>query len=136
MSQFPKQLEVVIEVPLGGFIKRRDDGSIDFISPAPCPFNYGSVPDTRSGDGDRLDAVVLGPRLPRGSHVTQAVVACVRFIDAGDEDPKWICSAHPMTWREQALIAAFFMLYARAKTVLNALRRKPGATRYGGITRV
>lgn len=132
--EFPTQLEVVIEVPLGGFIKRRDDGSVDFISPAPCPFNYGSVPDTRSGDGDRLDAVVLGQRLARGARVTLPVVACVDFIDAGDEDPKWICSAHPITRREQALIAGFFGLYARAKTVLNTLRGKRGKTRYGGIT--
>ncbi len=134
MLEFPKQLAVVIEVPLGGFIKRRDDGSIDFISPAPCPFNYGSVPDTCSGDGDRLDAVVLGPRLRRGSLAVHPVVACVRFVDAGDEDPKWICSAQPLSLRERALIAGFFSLYAQAKTVLNALRRKPGATRYGGIT--
>jgi inorganic pyrophosphatase len=65
----PAELEVVIEVPLGGFIKRRDDGGIDFVSLAPCPFKYGSVPDTRSGDGDRLDALVLGPRLARGTRV-------------------------------------------------------------------
>lgn len=134
MLQFPEQLEVVIEVPRGGFIKRRDDGSIDFISPAPCPFNYGSVPDTRSGDGDRLDAVVLGRRLPRGARVTLPVVACVTFLDAGDEDPKWICSRAPMTAPERILVAGFFGLYARAKTLLNALRGKRGATRYDGIT--
>ncbi len=134
MLEFPKQLEVVIEVPLGGFIKRRDDASIDFISPFPCPFNYGSVPDTRSGDGDRLDAVVLGSRLRRGSRVIKPVVACVRFIDAGDEDPKWICSERPMSARERATIAGFFAFYAHAKTLLNTLRRKRGATRYEGIT--
>jgi len=132
--EFPTQLEVVIEVPLGGFIKRRDDGSVDFISPAPCPFNYGSVPETRSGDGDRLDAVVLGKRLGRGARVTLPVVARVDFVDAGDEDPKWICSLGPITRRERVLVAGFFGLYARAKTVLNALRGKRGATRYGGLT--
>ncbi len=134
MLQFPEQLEVVIEISRGGFIKRRDDGSIDFISPAPCPFNYGSVPDTRSGDGDRLDAVVLGRRLRRGARVTLPVVACVTFLDAGDEDPKWICSSAPITGSERILIAGFFRSYARAKGLLNALRRKRGATRYGGMT--
>jgi inorganic pyrophosphatase len=64
--EISEELDVVIEVPLGSFIKRRDDGRVDFVSPVPCPFNYGSVPDTLSGDGDRVDAVVLGPRLPRG----------------------------------------------------------------------
>jgi hypothetical protein len=96
-------VEVIIDVPLGGFVKRKDDGAIDFVSPAPCPFNYGSVPDTRSGYGDRLDAVVLGPRLPRGARVRVNVVARVRFTDAGQDYPKLICpgpSAGPSGPRE------------------------------------
>ena len=38
------ELEVVIEVPRGSFVKRGSSGSVDFISPLPCPFNYGAVP--------------------------------------------------------------------------------------------
>ena len=33
------QVEVVIEIPRGSFLKRGWDGSVDFISPFPCPFN-------------------------------------------------------------------------------------------------
>jgi inorganic pyrophosphatase len=130
---FPDRLDVVIEVPRGGFIKRKDDGSVDFVSPLPCPFNYGSVPDTRSGDGDRLDAVVLGPRLPRGTQVRARVQGQVHFTDAGEDDPKLICGETPLTRADRVRIRAFFWCYARAKALLNRARGKPGHTRYGGL---
>jgi inorganic pyrophosphatase len=130
---FPDALDVVIEVPRMGFIKRKDDGSIDFISPLPCPFNYGSVPNTVSGDGDREDAVVLGPKLPRGTKVRMQVVARVSFIDAGDQDPKWICSPGPLTEEDRRKVIGFFSFYARSKTLLNALRGKAGSTGFVGI---
>ncbi len=130
---FPNKLEVVIEVPRGSFIKRKDDGSVDFVSPVPCPFNYGSVPDTRSGDGDRLDALVLGSRLAQGERCVCPVVGRVHFIDAGLEDPKYICSERAMTAADRALVTGFFTLYARAKQVLNFVRGKRGRTYYGGI---
>jgi inorganic pyrophosphatase len=126
-------LEVVIEVPRGTFIKRDDDGRLDYISPFPAPFNYGSVPDTVSGDGDRLDVVVLGPRLPRGARVTLAVVGLVHFVDAGDPDPKYICSPTPLRERERLLVAGFFGSYAYLKGLLNLLRNKRGPTRYDGL---
>lgn len=130
----PQELEVVIEVPRGGFIKRTDAGSIDYVSPFPCPFNYGSVPDTRSGDGDRLDAVVLGPRLARGTRVRLKVVALVRFIDAGEEDPKYVCSATPPSLKEVVTVVGFFKLYEVLKGALNRVRGKRGATRYEGLS--
>jgi len=40
------ELEVVIEIPRRSFLKRGSTGHIDFVSPLPCPFNYGSVPHT------------------------------------------------------------------------------------------
>jgi len=131
--EISEELDVVIEVPLGSFIKRRDDGRVDFVSPVPCPFNYGSVPDTLSGDGDRVDAVVLGPRLPRGARVRVKVVARVRFTDAGQDDPKLIGSDRPLTRVDRAKITAFFTVYARAKGLVNRWRGKAGPTRYGGL---
>lgn len=130
---FPDTLEVVIEVPRGGFIKRKDDGSIDYISPLPSPFNYGSVPNTLSGDGDREDALVLGPQLLRGATVRVPVVARVRFVDAGLPDPKWVCSHGPLSAQELRRVVGFFTFYARTKTWLNALRGKPSGTRFEGI---
>ena len=58
----PPEVEVVIEVPRGSFLKRGSTGQVDFISPLPCPFNYGAVPNYLGLEGDLLDAVVLGPR--------------------------------------------------------------------------
>jgi inorganic pyrophosphatase len=61
------EVDVVIEVPRGSFIKRGSTGNVDFVSPLPCPFNYGSVPAYLGLEGDLLDALVLGPRLALGA---------------------------------------------------------------------
>ena len=58
------EVDIVIEVPRGSFLKRGSSGHIDFVSPLPCPFNYGAVPTHLGMEGDLLDALVLGPRLP------------------------------------------------------------------------
>jgi inorganic pyrophosphatase len=126
-------LEVVIEVPRGSFVKRDDEGRFDYLSPLPAPFNYGSVPNTVSGDGDRLDAVVLGARLPQGARVALPALAVVRFIDAGQSDPKYICGASPLRLRDRLLVVGFFAAYAHLKGALNLLRGKRGPTRYEGI---
>jgi inorganic pyrophosphatase len=128
-----QELEVLIDVPRGSFIKRHDDGSVDYVSPLPCPFNYGSVPGTVSGDGDRLDAVVMGARLAQGTTVRVPVRAVVHFTDAGDSDPKYVCSLLPLSARDRATVAAFFRAYAYLKGALNLVRGKPGPTRYGGM---
>src|SRR5690242_10055053 len=52
----PPEVEVVVEVPRGSFLKRGSTGQIDFISPLPCPFNYGSVLSHIGQEGDLLDA--------------------------------------------------------------------------------
>lgn len=125
-------IDVIIDTPRCGFIKRHDDGTIDFISPLPSPFNYGSFPDTQSDDGDREDALVLGAQRRAGSRVTTVLWGRVKFIDAGKEDPKWVCGPHPPTRAERLLIDGFFGLYAVFKRLLNRLRKTPGETRYCG----
>jgi len=132
-QEAPRALEVIIDVPRGSFVKRDDDGRVDYVSPFPCPFNYGSVPNTLSGDGDRLDAVVLGPRLAQGARVHVPVVAVVDFVDAGQSDPKYICSVGPLGTADRLLVEGFFRVYAYLKGALNLVRNKRGATRFGGI---
>jgi inorganic pyrophosphatase len=133
VRELPAETEVVIDAPRFSHVKRSDSGRIDFVSPLPCPFNYGSVPGTRSGDGERIDAVVLGARLPRHTCVRVRVRGFVRFTDAGDDDPKWICSHAQLRAFDRMQLAAFFTVYALAKRALNRVRGKRGATRYDGL---
>ncbi|MEY4579103.1 MAG: hypothetical protein RL701_3806 [Pseudomonadota bacterium] len=129
---FPAELEVVVEQPRASFIKRREDGSIDFVSPLPCPFNYGSVPGTVAPDGDREDALVLGRRLSKGTRLTLPVLGRAHFVDAGVYDGKWVCgSALGSTDRQQ--IVLFFSVYAWAKRQLNRRRGLAGATTFAGL---
>lgn len=127
--------EVVVDHPRWSVVKRRSDGSVDFVSPLPCPYNYGSITGWRSGDGDELDAVVLGPRLAAGSRVRVAAVAVVGFLDAGVHDPKVICSAAGLTAAQRAGLALFFRGYAGFKATLARARGQTAATRYLGWLR-
>ena len=120
------EVEVVIEIPRGSFLKRGSTGTLDFISPLPCPFNYGSVANLIGLEGDLLDAVVLGPRLPRGTRLTVKAYAAVGLTDRGMYDDKLICSMRPLTTRQRRFVHGFFRFYARCKWLLNLLRGRPG----------
>ena len=120
------QVDVVIEVPRGGFLKRGSTGHVDFVSPLPCPFNYGSVPTHVGLEGDLLDAVVLGPALPVGTRVRVRAWGAVTLTDRGMSDDKLICSAQPLRPDERRRVLRFFRLYARCKAMLNLLRRRAG----------
>lgn len=133
----PETIEVLVEVPRGSFLKRElRDGAlaVDYISPLPSPFNYGCVPDTLGDDGDPLDVVVLGPRLPALARVRLPVVGVVRFEDAGRQDDKIVVSADPPTVGQRRRLETFFRVYARARTVLNVTKGLRGTTRFLGIT--
>lgn len=125
-------MTVLVEVPRGGLVKRRADGRVDYVSPVPCPFNYGCVPDRLGGDGDPQDAVLLGPRRPHGHLEPSVVRAVVRFVDAGRPDDKWVCADHAPSAAEKALVVGFFAVYGPLKAALNRLRGVPGETRFLG----
>ena len=120
------EVDVVIEVARGGFVKRGSSGRVDFISPWPCPFNYGSVPTLLGLDGDLLDAVVLGPRLGRGTQVRVKAWGAITLADRGLFDHKLICSEQPPSEAEFGRVLRFFHCYARCKGLLNLWRRRPG----------
>jgi inorganic pyrophosphatase len=128
----PPRVEVVIEIPRGSFLKVGSTGQVDFVSPLPCPFNYGSVPDYVGLEGDLLDALVLGPRLPAGTRVTVEAYGAVGLRDRGLYDDKLVCARRePGRWQRRGVVA-FFHLYAQAKRLLNLWRRRPGLTRCEG----
>ncbi len=128
-TKMENKIEVLIETPKFSCIKYKDDGSVDYISPFFCPFNYGSIPNTQSGDGDRADAVVLGKRIKAGSKVMVPVIGGVFFTDNGEDDPKIICSDRPATEFQKLTVMGFFVFYAFAKGILNRLRGKKGVTK-------
>ena len=128
----PPTVEVVIEIPKGSFLKRGSDGHIDFVSPLPCPYNYGSIHQFIGGEGDFLDAVVLGPRLAIGSRVTVSAYGAVGLSERFMSDDKLICSCRPITATDRRNILIFFHTYAYCKGLLNVLRRQPGRARCDG----
>lgn len=126
MQREPPLVEVVIEVPRGSFIKRGSTGKVDFISPLPCPFNYGSLPDYLGLDGDLLDALVLGPRLPAGTRVQAKAWGAIRMVDHGMLDDKLICSDLPPDLLQRQKVLRFFRFYAKCKGLLNVVRGRLG----------
>jgi inorganic pyrophosphatase len=126
-GQLP-QFKVFIEIPRGSFLKRGWNGSVDFVSPFPCPFNYGSIPNYIGCEGDLLDAVVLGPRLPRGKIVNVFAHGAVGLTDRGMYDDKLICSKRPLTVWQRYGVLIFFHIYGLSKRLLNLYRGRPGPT--------
>ena len=122
----PLEVDVLIEVPRFSFLKRGSNGSIDFISPLPCPFNYGAVPTHLGLEGDLLDALVLGPRLRLGTRIRLKAWGAVTLTDRGMSDDKLICSNYRPSAAEIQKVLRFFRSYAKCKGLLNLLRRRPG----------
>ena len=122
----PPEVDVVIEVPRGSFLKRGSSGSIDFVSPLPCPFNYGAVPTHLGLEGDLLDALVLGPRLRFGTRIRIKAWGAVTLTDRGMSDDKLICSDRRPSRADIQQVLRFFQFYAKCKGLLNLWRRRPG----------
>lgn len=124
MSWLGQVVEVEVEIPRGGRIKRHPDGRLDFISPFAAPFNYGSVPGVIGGDGDPLDVILLGPTVARGVRVSARVGGVVHFIDRGRTDDKLICvpPAASLSEADRRMIERFFRRYAPLRQVIDLLK--------------
>ncbi len=126
---------VRIETRKGGFVKAGGRGGGGFVSPLPCPFNYGSVPGTVAEDGEPIDALVLGPRLAAGELCRRSVLGIVAFQDAGQRDDKLVCGTGPELAGAAARLSirAFFGVYSAVKIGLNLSRGRRGRTRFEGL---
>lgn len=102
-----ENLQAIVEIPAGSTEKwevnkktgqlERDsiDGkprSIDYLG---YPVNYGFLPQTllskeTGGDGDPLDAIILGRQLPQGTIASCKVLGVLRLKDNGEQDDKLI----------------------------------------------
>lgn len=116
----------MVEIPRGSFVKRGSSGRVDFISPLPCPYNYGSVPQYVGLDGDLLDALVLGPRLRAGTRLRIRAWGAITLRDRGMIDDKLVCSHASVGALERERLLRFFRFYAMCKGMLNFARRRPG----------
>jgi inorganic pyrophosphatase len=124
----PQWVEVEIEVPLGSFVKRDGRGRMEFLSPLPCPVNYGSIVGSRGLDRDPLDAMVLGRRLARGARVWVPVRGKVLFLDQGVEDFKLVCSHRAVTAVQRRRLLLFFRFYGVCKRGMRFWRPTGGFT--------
>jgi len=133
LHALPAQLSAEIESPRGSFTKVRSDGRVDFVSPIPVPYNYGFVPGRTGGDGDPLDAIVLGPRLERGQRTHATVLGLVGFVDGGAVDDKVVLGTAPLELRWRLSLRGFFVAYTRFKRALALARNDDGQTRFVGL---
>lgn len=129
-------MKIVIETPKYSFLKynKTEKGyEIAFFSPLPTIFNYGFVEGTKSPDGMEEDAVVLGPRLPRGSVLEiEKFDGVVSFLDDSVRDNKQI--VYISGFRSPFLLSLYFRLYALFKVFLYAFKkRKFTKCRFEGI---
>jgi inorganic pyrophosphatase len=110
-------INVVIEIPAGTSEKWEvnEDGSAlvrDFtddvprvVDYLPYPGNYGMIPRTlldadKGGDGGALDAMVLGPAVPRGTVVRARPIGVVRVVDRMVQDDKILAVMEGPTLKE------------------------------------
>ena len=129
----PDTVVVDIEVSRFSFVKHRPDGVVDFVSPLPSLFSYGSVLGVLAADGDPQDALVVGAAPRRGSRCELAVHGQVLFVDAGVDDNKWVVGPRPPHKWEWAVIEAFFRVYAVAKRRLAWMRGNRGTISFNGV---
>ncbi len=98
-------VNVVIEIPAGTIAKymvelksgnielEQKNGAPRFVQYLGYPCNYGNIPrsvflKSTGGDGDALDAIVLGPSVPTGSVVRGRAIGIMSLLDTGEKDDK------------------------------------------------
>ena len=106
-SRSGEYLNVVVEIPAGtnhkieyhpeaGYVNDTLlSGDIRIINFLPYPGNYGFVPSTlmdesRGGDGDALDVLVISESVPTGTQLAVQPIATLLLRDRGEIDTKII----------------------------------------------
>jgi inorganic pyrophosphatase len=95
----PDVINVVIEIPRGSNNKYEFDEKLGVFkldrvlySPFFYPLDYGFIPQTRSEDGDHLDALVIGSEpVPLGTLLEVRPIGMMSMIDSGEPDAKILC---------------------------------------------
>lgn len=121
----PPELDVVIEIPRGGFLKRGSSGHVVLRFAPALPVQLRLCAAYVGLEGDRLDTVVRGPRLALGSRVRVKAWGAVMLTDRGMADDKLICSDQPVSAMQRRRLLRFFHFYAKCKGLPNLWRRRP-----------
>ena len=129
----PTHVSALIEVPRGSFVKREAGRGVEYVSPIPCPFNYGCVPELPGADGDPVDVVLLGAAEKVGARVEAKVWAVVHFLDDGATDDKLVASVTSPTPEQLRAVERFFRLYQHPRRWMNRLRGRRGETCFVGV---
>jgi inorganic pyrophosphatase len=95
----PEVINVIIEIPRGSNNKYEFDERLGVFklsrvlsSPFYYPLDYGLIPQTRSEDGDHLDAIVIGSEpVPMGTLLDARPIGIMNMIDSGEPDAKILC---------------------------------------------
>jgi inorganic pyrophosphatase len=95
----PEVINVIIEIPKNSHNKYELDEKLGvikldrvFYSPFYYPLDYGFIPQTRSEDGDHLDALVIGSDpVPTGVLVEARPIGILYMVDSGEPDAKILC---------------------------------------------
>ncbi|HEY1074531.1 MAG TPA: inorganic diphosphatase [Patescibacteria group bacterium] len=95
----PDVVNIVVEIPAGSKNKYEYDEEMHTIkldrvgyTAMVYPYDYGFIPETRSEDGDHLDAfVLLDHSVFHGCVVAGRPIGMMKMIDSGEMDEKIIC---------------------------------------------
>jgi inorganic pyrophosphatase len=83
----------MVELKSGNIELEQKNGAPRYVQYLGYPCNYGNIPrsvflKSKGGDGDALDALVLGPSVPTGSVVHGRAIGIMSLMDTGEKDDK------------------------------------------------
>ena len=89
-------VNVIIEIPIGSLQKiewnpKTKVMEVDRLEPTnfPFPVNYGFIPQTISGDKDRLDVIIpIDNVIPTNTSLSAKIIGIMKFEDEGKLDDK------------------------------------------------
>lgn len=97
-KNFPEEINVIVEIPLGSDVKYEIEKDLDLIkvdrflySSMAFPFNYGFLPGTLAEDGDPVDIVLLSEKsIFPGVLVIAKIIGLLEMEDEKGRDCKLI----------------------------------------------
>lgn len=115
-------MKAIIEIPRGSYYKyeinkETNKLELDRVLHLPCPFNYGFIENTLSGDGDPLDIFIVSQEpIPPFTEVKFKVWGVLICEDNGKEDNKVIAMIENDKYRDYDYFQAIKFYLTNYKT--------------------